>query len=485
MKILSLVSAILFFFFSSFFFTSCKKINEATDLGSDLIPPIDNIKTFDTTLSVDAVNLLFPDTQDTTTSGVLEYLGLINNDPLFGKSEGRLYFDLLPASNFKKPFQFAKDSLVSLDSIILILGYNSTFGDSTKPQQVQVFEIPAAQSFQFSEDYKIRTNPITVVGPFISPIKTFVPSSLNDSVFARDERTINQLRIPLNNSFGQRLINYDSTTAYSSRAAFKKFFNGFAVIPQNNGVANALVGFDLTKTKLAFYVRVKNAGKIDTSTINFSLSDSTAIANYIKRDYAGAEIATAVAGTTPDNLIFIQNAPGSFAKLSIPGLFGLSNRVVHLAELSMEQVTDPLSGIFPPPFYLYLDAFDAIKNRYRTIPFDVTLTSATDPSNDTVSYSFANTNQFGMVGVRQIGGSGDSVYKWKFNLTRYVQHIANGTEPAQELRLYSPFPTVRSLSNGVEQYISSGVPYGAGRVRLGGGNHPTQKMRLRLVYSKL
>jgi hypothetical protein len=483
-KIQSLVLATLFLI-SSFLLTSCKKINEATNLGSDLIPPVDNINTFDTTLSVEAVNLLFPESQDTTTSGVLEYLGLINNDPLFGRSEGRLYFDLMPATNFRKPFPFVKDSLISLDSVVLILGYNSTFGDSTKPQQVQVFEIPAAQSFSYSDDYKINKNPITVLGSSISPVKTFIPSTLNDSVVARDERTANQLRIPLNTTFGQRLLNQDSTGAYFSRSTFKNFFNGFAVVPQNNGTANALIGFDLTKTKLAFYVRSKNSGKIDTSTVNFTLSDSTAIANYIKRDYAGAEIAAAVAGTTPDNLIYIQSAPGSYARISIPGLFGLNNRVVHLAELSMEQVADPLSNIFQPPFYLYLDALDGIKKRYRTIPFDVSLTSSTDPSNDTVSYSFANAEQFGMIGKRERAASGDSVYKWRFNLTRYVQRVANGTEPAQELRLYSPFPIIRALSSGVEQYISSGVPYAAGRVRLGGGNHPTQKMRMRLVYSKL
>jgi hypothetical protein len=480
-KIQSLVLVTLFL--SSFFLTSCKKINEATELGSDLIPPIDNINTFDTTLSVEAVNLLFPESQDTTTSGVLEYLGSINSDPLFGKSEGRLYFDLMPDTNIRKPFPFAKDSLLGLDSVVLILGYNNLFGDSTKPQQVQVFEIPSTQSFLYTEDYKINKNPITTLGPSISPVKTFIPSGLNDSVFARDERTANQLRIPLNNSFGQRLLNQDATGAYDSRKTFKNFFNGFAVVPQNNGTANALIGFDLTKTKLAFYVRYKNSGKIDTSTINFKLSDSTAIANYIMRDYAGAEIATAVAGTTPDNLIYIQSAPGSFAKINIPGLFGLSNRVVHLAELTMEQVTDPLANIFQPPFYLYLDALDAVKNRYRTIPFDVSLTLT-----DTVtynSYSFANPNQFGMVGVRERGPATDSVYKWRFNLTRYVQHIANGTEPAQELRLYSPFPVIRPLSTGKQEKINSGVPYAAGRVRLGGSNHPTQRMRMRLVYSKL
>jgi hypothetical protein len=495
-KISSLGLATLVFILS---LTSCKKINEATELGGDLIPPIDNVTTFDTTLSVDAYNFLFNSTQDSTATGGISYLGNINNDPLFGKSEGRMYFDLMPAA-IKSPFPFKKDSLIGLDSVVLVMGYNSLYGDSTKAQQVQVLEIPTSQTFSFLQDYKINTNPINTLGTALSPIKTFIPSTLNDSVFPRDEKAANQLRIPLNNSFGQRLLNYDTLNAYASRAAFKTYFNGFAVVPQNNGTANALVGFNIASTKLSFYVRYKNSGKIDTATVNFTLgnladgtleNDTIAVANYISRDYSGSELATAVTGTTPDNLIYIQNSPGSYAKLLIPGLSGLTNRIVHLAQLTVEQVKDPLADIFTPPAYLYLDAFDAGKNRFRTIPYDVQL-SATGSLDldlkgtaDSTAFTFANPEQFGMIGIKRKGSTGDSVYNWQFNLTRYVQHIANGTEPAQELRLYSPFPRIRALSNNIEQFISTGTNYGAGRVRLGGGNHPTQRMRMRLVYSKL
>ena len=65
----------------------------------------------------------------------------------------------------------------------------------------------------------------------------------------------------------------------------------------------------------------------------------SASANLIKRDYTGTPIAAAVkAALTPDELVYIQNTPGSFATIKIPGLAGLNNRVVHRAELIMEQV---------------------------------------------------------------------------------------------------------------------------------------------------
>ena len=487
MKNKSLVQAAVVLFLSTLFFLSCKKINEATELGGDLIPSIDNVHTFDTTLTVEAFNFLFTEQDDTTSSSVLQYLGNINNDPLFGESEGIMYFDLLPPV-IRKPFPFVKDSLVGLDSIVLVLGYNNLYGDSLQAQQVEDFEIPTIVDFKATESYQISKNYITSLGSSLGPVKAFIPLTLTDSVFPRGERAANQLRIPLDNSFGMRLLNYDTVSAYQSDSAFKTYFNGFAVVPQNNGSANALLGFDLTSanTKLAFYVRYKNAGKIDTATVNFGLSSSSAIANYIKRDYSGAEIAAVTNGTTPDDLVYLQSTPGSYAKIKIPGLGTLSNRVVHLADLIIEQVYDPLSPILTPPAFLYLDAFDTTKKRYRTIPYDVILAPVnSNTKGDTAVYNISNKVEFGMSEKKEMNNSGNPVYNWHFNISRYVQHIVNGTEKAEELRLYSPFPTIRANSNGVEQYISSGQPYAIGRVRVGGGNHPSQKMRLRLVYSKL
>jgi hypothetical protein len=48
---------------------SCRKINEATTLGGGLIPIVDNIYTFDTTLEVQAFNDTFSIATDTTLYG--------------------------------------------------------------------------------------------------------------------------------------------------------------------------------------------------------------------------------------------------------------------------------------------------------------------------------------------------------------------------------------------------------------------------------
>ena len=61
---------------------SCKKINDSTSLGGGLIPPVDNISTFDTTLEVHAFNDTFNILTDTTLSttsmmGIIMMLGIV------------------------------------------------------------------------------------------------------------------------------------------------------------------------------------------------------------------------------------------------------------------------------------------------------------------------------------------------------------------------------------------------------------------------
>lgn len=459
-------------------------MNEATDLGSSLIPPIDNLTTFDTTLSVEAYNGLFTADEDSmavTDESVLQFLGNINNDPLFGKTEASMYFELRPGY-FKYSFPFAKNDLIALDSVVLVLGYSGIYGDSILPQQVGVYEIPASQSFRYdsSHTYSIYKSNITV-GDGLGPVKTIIPQTLNDSVFPYNEQSANQLRIPLYNSFGQRLLNYDSTNAYASDSAFKTYLNGIAILPQNNGIANGLMAFDLTdtNTKLSLYVRYKKEDKIDTAVVNFRLANFPAIANYINRDYTGSQQATYQGGTEPDDLLFIQNAPGSYATIKVPGLKSLSNRIIHRAELIVEQVADPLDNIFPAPQYLYLDAYDSANTKYRTVPYDFGFTSA----------GTLNSDDFGMRGQKTTDNAGNEITIWRFNLSRYLQHMVNGTEPAYSFRLSAPFRISETYrgegTTDMQQRLQINSAYAVGRVRVGGGNHVTQRMRLRIIYSKL
>jgi hypothetical protein len=239
-------------------------------------------------------------------------------------------------------------------------------------------------------------------------------------------------------------------------------------------------------TKLAFYYRIpKPGGSGDSATVSyFQFYSQCNSANYVRRDYAGTPVASAAGQTVQAPIAYIQNSPGTFVNIKIPDLPALSNRVVHRAELIIEQLYDPSDLLFTPPSDLFLDAFDPTitgSNKYRTFPYSLDLS----PN------SGFDLRTFGTKPVDDRDPFGNPIKIWKFNLSRYVQHIVTGTQTSYDMRLYAPLKVAlktRSLGFSGDLDVS-GVYIGStianGRVRVGGGNHPTQRMRLRIIYSKL
>ena len=76
--------------------THCTKITP-TDIGTDLLPVVDNVHTFETSLRVYADNYLM---NDSTRINFAEdhALGIIADDPEFGKTESQVYLSVVPAS---------------------------------------------------------------------------------------------------------------------------------------------------------------------------------------------------------------------------------------------------------------------------------------------------------------------------------------------------------------------------------------------------
>lgn len=487
-------------------FVSCNKINLPTELGQDLIPTIDNINTFDTTLEVETYNRIFTFSEDSARSysAQLQYLGLLN-DPIFGKTDARMFFELKP-QQFKFTFGNVPSKL-SLDSVVLVLGYVNTYGDTLTPQTIQVSELAPSTNFipayTVDSGYLMREN--NFVTSTILGTKTFSPYTLRDSVKVYKDTTDRQLRIPLSNSFGQRLLHYDTSgtvnDAYSSDSLFRTKFKGFAL--KSIGTGNAIMGFGLgVATKLAIYYKYENpsvTGEMRDTVAYFYFSTGvlgsaaplSASANYIGRDYSGTQILATANDNIPDPIAYVQNSPGVYTSIKIPGLAGLNNSVIHLAQLQMEQVYDPQDTLYySTP--LFLDMFDSTTNRYKTIPYAIenSFLAPIDLSGTEYSISPPGYQAFGSRNYYKLGPMNNRVKEWKFNFTRYVQQLVKKSLNYGDFRLYMTHrmdvDNGNLNSNGSKVLVqTTGDIPAIGRVRLGGGNHPTQKMKLRVVYSKL
>ena len=471
------------FILCSIIFLSCKKINEATELGSDLIPSVDNVNTFELSLETETDNKPFPE-KTSLVAGDVVAVGSFN-DPEFGQTEASAYFTMSSGVYSTYPF-VSKEAAITIDSVILSLGYASGYGDTIGNQTIEVFDLSPAKSFNDTAFYKYSDDEFSSTGAPLGS-KSFSISALKNAVqviYKKDTQNLtNVLRIPLANSLGTRLASYDISLAtnggYYNDSLFKTLFKGFAV--KGAGVGTALTYFNLfdtAKSKLVVYFRATKDGKTDTSSASFYHSALQnggrvvpgGVANTIKRTPGGNWASYLSNGMPTDDKLYIQSSPGSFAKIKIPGLDNMSNRLIHLAELVMYRVPSAQANIFTAPPLLYLDRINAAGDSAYLFESDQTVNN--DGS------------------INYLGGNlkGDTI---RFNITRHVQGIVTRKESNLDLRLYAPLRTSLYLKRPAVDTnafpVAASDKIANGRIVLGGGNYadPNLRLRLRLVYSNL
>lgn len=474
------------------FGSGCTRIS-STDIGSGLIPAIDGVNTRDTLL--DVITDSFEDADSTRIyKGDNHLLGTITNDPIFGKTTASMFFELKPGSY---PYYIPgnKDSLV-VDSAVLILSYRGFYGDSTQPLRLNVFEIDKNTPLDIFHAY-----PANYPASFNFNLGQSLGNSINvdirrlgDSVKNRYEDATNQIRFRLRADVAKRFLkDYDSTNAYLSDSVFRTYFAGFAITANTGTAANALLKINLadTNTKFALYYSSSSTGatKRDTSVAYLKFNTSySGDANLVLRDRSGTDAAKHLTTTAkPDSLVYVQTTPGTYVRIKIPGLQGLSNRIIHRAELITEQVPDDVNPAIEaqmlPPRYLLLSAFDSALNSKRNIPNDYILSS-----------TGANTSTFGGYLVSKSVPGYDRIASYTFDVSRYVQGIVTRKDSSFTLRLsapsndslhYTPPYPGNAYSQTYYMGPSGTNDVGDGRIRLGGGSHTRFRMRLRIIFSRI
>ena len=454
----------------------CTKV-DITRIGSDLIPAVDNVNTFELILPVVSNNAdsvakdcatIFP-----TDDHVLGYIG---NDLLFGTTTATIYSELKPPV-----FPFSLSGTAAgrtLDSVVLVLKYRRSFGDSSAQQRIEVREINVVTNPQKGFQPDSSTCSAYLAKSTVLGSATYTPKNLSDTI---------QLRIKLSNTFFQSFIAQDSSNslnAFRSDSLFRNSFKGFAIIPDKTG--NCLSYFNLadTNTKLAIYYKYKRTGLSDTSDVsNFRLNTAANSANTIVRDHANSELLKYNIKVHPpagDDFIYIQTTPGTYADITIPALTGLSNRIIARAELIMDQIPQLPGDPFVAPNLLYLDLrfTDSI---YRPIPCDFV---APGGQPDILTFGgFKKTVKDAL--------SGKDIARYTFNISRYVQKIVTNKRLNSALRLRAP-DYIRNSSLIIDD-CNQGLPalyypyniLAYGRVKLGGGSNANYKMKLRIIYSNL
>jgi hypothetical protein len=489
-RILSIV--VIAFLFVSIIFAGCSKF-DTTDIGSDLLPAVDNVSTFEEILPIITTQGIF--NPDTTRVGSTDdnVLGRITSDPLFGTTQASVYAQFKPTF-YPFHYNIPKDSLVAFDSVVLCLSYKGNWGDSMVPLELQVKEVlPNTGGLWDSIYIKKDINYAPALGSTIGTATINISGLKNFIVYAnRKDSVKNQIRIKLSTAFAASLFTRDSSetganNSFRSDALFRAFNNGIAISANGSGNALLYTNFSDPNTRLEVHFRRKNGAVIDTTFT--SLKVAIGNAGVSPSSTANNIIRNRPAFTSPDE-IYLQTTPGTYANLSIPQLSTLSNRIIHRAEIIVEQIPDIINSPFAAPDFLYIDLKDTSTNsainKWKPVYFDLNPGVGYDP--DFKLGAFFPT---GGIDFRYYGGFvnnktdqfGNAIKYYNFNITRYVQRIVTNRTPNYILRLFAPYEFT------YPQYSSNYIPFGnrlaEGRIKVGSGSNPNYKMRLRLVYSKI
>lgn len=496
--------AIVAFTFISFLGWNCTKL-DTTDIGGDQLPAVDNVRTFADTLLINSTQGFF---NDSTTIGKYDdfAIGSITNDPLFGRTTANAYMQLKPPYY---PYYFGNpgDTIVAFDSVVLCLKYVGFWGDSLLPVSLGVREVnevvfrDSAKNSTFVENTTAYQP--NVSGPILGSANVDVRTLDKYTRYNNGRDSVrNQIRIRLSTAWAATLFGRDSikangaNNAFYSDSVYRRFYNGIAVIATGGGNGLLYTSLSDKDTKLEIHYKKKNGGKVDSVYSAFRLNPSRAFnianapvsntSNYILRNRAGFPVSS----NANTDVHYIQTSPGTFVNLNIPGLATLSNRIIHRAEIIVEQVppVGTLDETFSAPNFLFLDLKDTgTVNKWKPVYFDMNTAEPYDPdykSNFPYIPSQINYEYFG--GYRRTKNdplTGGLIKYYTFNISRYVQQIVTDRTRSYDFRLYAPF------NLNYPQYSTAFIPYGNniafGRVRIGSGSNPNYKLRLRIVSSKL
>lgn len=477
----------------------CTKL-DTTNLGTDLIPAVDNVHTFRDTFNIETSQGFFNDTSVVSISNN-HALGTISNDPLFGKTEANVFLQLKPPF-YPYYFGSASDTVknytgVGVDSVILCLSYKGVWGDTNTVQQIQVSEITDLRfTDSLSDVHDVNYQP--QIGAPLSNVVTIDTRRIGkDTVWYNHRRDsiVNQIRIKLSNAFAQELYAQDSSDTalkkgFRNDSIYRKTFKGFAVKTISG---NGLMYINLTDetTRLEVHYRKFRRNKYDTVYSVFPLQASTfgsvaqsATANYVHRDRTGSESVNPAT-----EALYIQGGPGTYANLKFPGLRPdtITNRIVHRADIVIEQIPGSsfYDSIFSTPI-LYLDLIDTSTGtpKWKPIYYDLDpgtlyypdLAAAFYPGGVVHSY-------FGSISRTKVNNLGQTIRYYNINVSRYMQNLFSGKIRNYDMRLFAPFKFRYSqYSPFALQYDN---PVGFGRIKVGGGRNTNYRMKLVMTWTKL
>lgn len=371
----------------------CKKDE---DLGLDLINlPGDRFGIHYTdTFSVRAWSVIEDSLQ---TSGV--FLNLLGSyyDPVFGVTTAGIYTRALLSTN---NVSFGSNAVG--DSLILTLRFNGYYGDSLATHRVRVYEIdPAATFHKDSTFYSNQTLPLGDL--LFDQVVQFNPK---DSTTFKGVKVPPLLKLHLNNTLIQKLINASGSADLANNTAFRDFFKGLHIMVDDASVPGAgSIGYFNLNADLSALTLFYHNDK-DTLVYPFVINDESAkFTHFNHNGYLAAESG-----------LLMQDTNGINDRLYLQAMAGVKIRVKfpHIKEL----LKDGPAGIARAELVLKPDPADMTSATFANPP-KLTIVRINDSGKNAFIPDFLEGETF-------MGGTWDPVRgEYRFRVTRHLQAVLN------------------------------------------------------------
>ncbi len=443
--------------------------NDPSDVGAELVE--NDQSNFFSTDTLSVIGLTVPSDEVITFDPNLPIaymlLGEIN-EPIFGKANSSFYIQpRLSFTSASSVFDF--DDAV-IDSVILSMRYDTLaiYGDTLAPFTVTVKELSEAMdntaTYNSDQSFAVAPTPIGTYTFYPTPYTRYATLVQDTTDMGQDTSYFNytypQLRIPLDNALGEKLLFELDSLDYENNESFIEAFPGLYVYPEET--SKSMLSFVSNNTQLQVYFTKDE----ESLLVEYPLNGLSARSVRFQHDWSNALVNNYIDNPqNSDSLLFIQAMAGPNIKLSFPTVENLGDVIVNSAELefTIADIMGDDTGLYPPASNIIC----GYKNS------DGTFISLVEVLN---MISTRNSNFFGGT-VEEEVIDGQTIRKYTMKISSHFQNIINGSAFDNNLYLKILSPQWIQNSGLVKQGTAErSILYGAG------SEYP---IKLNIIYTKI
>lgn len=443
---------IIFFIPLFLTFIACKKNTNKSFIdnvlpNSDIVNSMytDTFSFFLKTQRIDSVKIY---------NDAFKYIGS-NQDPVFGRTDAELYTHFSLPNNITNVV-FPADAIADSAKIILVFTENFV-GDTSTPQRYQVYllneNLDISQTYYSNKTFSY--NPVPLADIVTKPIQF---------------NGFKTIQIPVYTGFAQSII---SNSQYlTDNTTLQNTYKGFFITTKNTilnatSLQGALMKIDLSNSISGFYVYYHTGippALRESKVYQFSFNNNgTVRVNHFNYNYSsGAHpyLYNQLTGNTSSTsqLVFVKGLNGCKVFVDIPALKNLSklgNLSINRAEVifKVDQSFISNKDFYAPPVAMSLLALDSAGNEIFTI-------------DQYISGNFPYLSYDGKYDA--------TTGEYKFNISRYIQHIIGGKIKYYGMVLVATDPNTT---------LTARKDFFAARAVLGGYQNTPLKPVLKLYYT--